>query len=71
MKKESLEEFLARGGKVEKIKNGSIPDTRRHWTNKDKIDVALGNRKTGASKMFNNFAKSFLEKGNTSWKYGK
>lgn len=70
--KESLADFISRGGV---IKKGDAPrpvEQRKHWSNKDKIDVAIGvNRKTGASESFDRFAKAFLGKGNTSWKYGK
>ena len=72
MKRESVEEFLARGGQIKKEAAPEYEPSRRHYTNKDKIDVVTGvKRKTGASKMFDSFAKGFLGKGNTSWKYGK
>lgn len=72
MSKESIEEFLARGGNIQRLETPQKENERKHWTQKDKIDVAIGvNRKTGAQKMFDRFAKGFLGKGNTSWRYGK
>ncbi len=72
MSKESLEQFLARGGQIKTVESAEYEPSRKHYTQKDKIDVPIGvNRKTGAGKSFDRFAKAFLGKGNTSWKYGK
>lgn len=72
MKDETLEEFISRGGKITKCETHQQEPQRKHWTQKDKIDVAIGvNRKTGANKSFDAFARGFLGKGNTSWRYGK
>lgn len=72
MKNDSIEEFLKRGGVITKCETVAQEPQRRQYTRKDKIDVAIGiKRRTGASARFDQFARAFLEKGNTSWKYGK
>ena len=68
---ETLEDFLKRGGTINKVETPSYSqDCRSDYNHRDKIDIAKKDVRHPADKMFNAFVNRF--NGRTkNWKFTK